>query len=174
MAKHIDIEIDKLTNSIENSITGEVFATSVLPLVATHSREIKKKDWGFNWKKELKEKEKTVFKLVTVSNPNIVHGLISLEDKGSFILLHLIESARFNKGKEKIYLGVPGNLVAFACKRSFESGYEGFVNFVAKSKLIEHYKETLQAKVLYDNHMAIDTKGAAILVNKYFNIEDIW
>ena len=56
----------------------------------------------------------------------------------------------------------------------FESGYEGFVNFVAKSKLVEHYKETLHAKVLYDNHMAIDSRGAAILVKRYFNKEDIW
>ena len=52
--------------------------------------------------------------------------------------MHLIESAPFNLGKEKIYLGVPGNLVAFACKLSFQRGGEGYVSFLSKTKLIEH------------------------------------
>ena len=37
--------------------------------------------------------------------------------------MHLIESNKFNRGAKKVYLGVPGNLVAFACKYSFEKGY---------------------------------------------------
>jgi len=45
--------------------------------------------------------------------------------------MHLIESVKFNKGKLKIYAGVPGNLVAFACKRSFDKGYEGYLAFDA-------------------------------------------
>jgi hypothetical protein len=32
------------------------------------------------------------------------------------VFMHLVESAPFNKGKTKLYSGVPGNLVAFACK----------------------------------------------------------
>jgi len=31
-SQHIDIEVDKLTNSIENVITGDSFATEVLLL----------------------------------------------------------------------------------------------------------------------------------------------
>jgi len=38
------------------------------------------------------------------------------------IFMHLIESAKFNKGKSKVYLGVPENLVAFACKVSVDKG----------------------------------------------------
>lgn len=52
--------------------------------------------------------------------------------------MHLVESAKFNKGKSKVYIGVPGNLVAFACKVSFDKGHEGFVAFDSKSVLIEH------------------------------------
>lgn len=50
--------------------------------------------------------------------------------------MHFIESATFNKGKIKVYLGVPGNLVAFACKVSVDKGYEGFIAFDAKTALI--------------------------------------
>jgi hypothetical protein len=38
-------------------------------------------------------------------------------------------SAPCNKGKSKMYSGVPGNLVAFACKVSFQRGHEGNVSF---------------------------------------------
>jgi len=34
--------------------------------------------------------------------------------------MNLIENAKFNKGEKKLYKGVTGNLVAFACKTAFE------------------------------------------------------
>jgi len=169
LAKHIDIEIDKLTNSIENRISGEVFDTDVVKIEPSQSKLIKKNDWGFDWKKELKESTRDVFKLSTVANPSIIQGLISLEDNKDHILMHLIENAQFNKGKKKLYVGVPANLVAYACKYSFDLGYEGYVGFIAKSKLIEHYKETLRAEVLYGSYMRIDTASARYLIDRYFN-----
>ncbi len=116
----LDFEVDKLTNSIENVVSGEVFDTLVTLLKATDSKQIKKTEWTFNWHTELKDKAKQVYKLTTVNNPTIIHGLISLTDKGDHIFMDLIESAKFNKGKNKLYKGVAGNLVAFACKLSFE------------------------------------------------------
>jgi hypothetical protein len=50
--------------------------------------------------------------------------------------MHLIESAKFNKGKNKVYVGVPGNLVAYGCKVSVDKGHEGFLAFDAKTTLI--------------------------------------
>ena len=52
--------------------------------------------------------------------------------------MDLIENAKFNKGRNKLYKGVAGNLVAFACKTSFENGFDGVVSFIAKSQLIDH------------------------------------
>ncbi|MFT4062145.1 MAG: hypothetical protein QM642_07285 [Edaphocola sp.] len=162
----LDFEIDKLTNSIENAISREVFDTSVSQV--TDIKQIKKADWTFNWQQEIKDKSKSVFKLTTISNPTIIHGLISLTDKGDHIFMDLIESAKFNKGKNKLYKGVAGNLVAFACKTSFEKEYDGVVSFVAKSQLIDHYSLTLGAKIFSGNRMFIDTKEACVLTTKYF------
>lgn len=61
-----------------------------------------------------------------------------------------------------------GNLVAFACKLSFEKGYDRVVSFIAKSQLVDHYKTTLGAKLFAGNRMFIDTREALILVSKYF------
>jgi hypothetical protein len=104
-----------------------VFETEVVQLTLIDSKQIQKADWRFDWKKEIKNNTKSVYKLTTPNNPNIFQGLISIKDKQDHIFMHLIESAKFNKKTNKVYLGVPGNLVAFACKVCFEKGYQGFL-----------------------------------------------
>lgn len=165
---YLDFEVDKLTNSIENAISGEVFDTLIVQLKATDGKGIKKTEWAFNWHNGIKDKTKQVYKLTTISNPAIIHGLISLTDKGDHIYMDLIESAKFNKGKNKLYRGVAGNLVAFACKMSFEKKYDGVVSFIAKTQLVEHYEKTLGAKLFSGSRMFIDTREAFILTTKYF------
>lgn len=164
----LDFVIDKLTNSIENSVSGELFDTLITQLSLSYSKQLKKTEWVFNWKAELQDDSKQVFKLTTVNNPTIIHGLISLTDKGDHIFMDLIESAKFNKGKSKLYNGVAGNLVAFGCKLSFERKYDGVVSFIAKTQLIKHYEQTLGAKIFSGSRMFIDTKEAVTLVTKYF------
>ena len=83
----MDIEVDTITNSIENAISGEVFDTLIVKLKPADSKSIKKTEWDFNWHNELNNKTKQVYKLTTVSNPTIIHGLISLTDKGDHIYM---------------------------------------------------------------------------------------
>ena len=166
--KALDFVIDKLTNSIENISTGEVFDTIVVRLTSKDLKSIIKSEWQFDWNKELNDKTKEVYKLTTEHNPTIIQGLLSIEDKEDHIFMHLIESSKFNKGKNKIYLGVPGNLVAFACKISVDRGFEGFVAFDAKSALIKHYQETLHATHFRGLRMFIETKAALRLISQYF------
>ena len=44
--------IDKLTNSIENIITGEVFDTEITFLTFADTKSIKKSAWQFDWHKD--------------------------------------------------------------------------------------------------------------------------
>jgi hypothetical protein len=46
-----------------------------------------------------------------------------------YLEMHLIENAPHNFGTKKTYLGVAGNLVAFACKMSFELRISGVYRF---------------------------------------------
>lgn len=82
--------------------------------------------------------------------------------------MHLVESAPFNKGKTKVYLGVLGNLVAYACKLSFQRGHEGNVAFLSKTQLIEHYEIILGTFHFGGRVMIIETNAALKLINKYF------
>lgn len=166
--KPLDFEIDKLTNSIENTYTGEVFDTVVVRLTLKNLSLIQESEWLFDWKYEIKDKSKEVYKLSTSNNPTIIQALISIEDKQDHIFMHLIESSKFNKGKNKVYLGVPGNLIAFACKVSVDRGYHGFLAFDAKTALIKHYQETLHAKHFRGLRMFIDNIAAQRLILQYF------
>ena len=165
----LDFIIDKLTNSIENVVTGDSFATDISLLKSSDLKNItKKNNWLFDWKQEFKQPERDVFKLTIVNNSEIIQGLICVEVKEDHVYMHLVESAPFNKGKTKVYAGVSGNLVAFACKLSFQRGHEGNVSFVSKTLLIEHYEKTLGALHFGGRVMIIETQSALKLINKYF------
>jgi hypothetical protein len=165
----IDIEIDELTNSIKNVISGDIFPTDITRITKLDLKTITKKNgWQFDWRLELKYPERDIYKLTIVNNQSIIQGLISLEIKSDHIFMHLVESAPFNKGKTKLYSGVPGNLVAFACKLSFQRGLEGNIAFISKTQLIDHYIETLGAIHFGGRLMIINTNAALILINKYF------
>lgn len=167
--KGLEFVIDKITNSIENAVTGDSFQTEVSILTNSDLKLLSdKKLWVFDWKAELKDPKKEVFKLTIIHNPNVIQGLISIEDKKDHVFMHLVESASFNKGKDKIYLGVPGNLVAYACKRAFQLGYEGNIAFTSKSKLIQHYENSLGAIHIGGRTMIIHQTAALRLINKYF------
>ncbi len=82
--------------------------------------------------------------------------------------MHLLESAPHNWGQGKQHVGVAGNLVAFACKNSFDLGFDGHIAFTAKTRLIKHYIDTLDAEIIYGRRLGIFTPAAKKLVNSYF------
>jgi hypothetical protein len=165
---YIDIEIDRLTNSIANAFSGDKFDTEIISLSKEDLKKLKKKDWLFDWHYESKQLDRFVFKLVIQGNEDVIQGLVSLSVEEDHVYMHLIESAKFNKGKDKIYEGVPGNLVAFVCKHSLEKGHEGFIAFDAKTVLVKHYQETLYATHLKGSRMYIDNIAADRLIKQYF------
>jgi hypothetical protein len=58
---HIDIYIDKLTNSIENTISGDSFATQIHESALKDIKGANKKNgWNFNWQAEFKTHERTL------------------------------------------------------------------------------------------------------------------
>jgi hypothetical protein len=168
-ATGLDFVIDKLTNSIENRVTGDSFTTNVILFAKSDLKTVTKKSgWDFNWRFELTQPEREVYKLTISENANVIQGLISLEIKSDHVYMHLVESAPFNKGRTKMYTGVPGNLVAFACRLAFQRGFEGNVSFISKTKLIDHYIETLGAFHVGGRLMIIETQSALRLTGKYF------
>ncbi len=163
--------VDKLTNSIRNTISGDSFQTEISTLKKSDLKTVTKKGgWNFIWRKEFNHLMKEVYKLTIINNPGIIQGLLSITIESDHVFMNLLESAPFNIGKSKLYEGVAGNLVAYACKVSFQKGYEGFVAFTAKTNLIKHYEKMLGAFHFKNGRMIIPTESARKLVEMYFKI----
>ena len=165
----LDFIVDRLTNSIQNTISGDNFQTEVSSFTLKDSKQtIKKNGWNFNWKSELNNDINEVYKLTIVNNPDIIQGVLSVSKETDHIFMNLLENAPFNIWRNKLYEGIAGNLVAFACKLSFQYGFAGFVAFTAKTKLIGHYETSLGAYNFGGQRMIIETHAAKTLVEKYF------
>lgn len=167
-----DFIIDRLTNSILNTISGDSFPTEVSILTKSDLKNTtKKKGWNFDWRLEFKNEKTEQYKLTIINNPSIIQGLLSITIEIDHVFINLLESAPFNIGQNKLYEGVAGNLVAFACKASFQKGFEGFVAFTDKTQLIKHYEKTLGAFHFKNQRMIIDSRAAKRLVEKYFKTQ---
>lgn len=167
--QEIKIWIDGLTNSIVNTISGDSFPTEVTEVNRSDLKLVtKNREWNFNWKAEIKVHDAFIYKLSILNNPDIIQGLISIQDKGDHIFVNLVENAPFNIGKKKLYEGGSGNLFAFACKMSWDNGNQGFVSLISKTKLMEHYNKTLGAVIVFGSRMVIEPREALKFIKQYF------
>ena len=99
----LDFEIDRLTDSILNTISGDSFQTEVSLLTKSDLKTItKSKGWLFNWRHEFNQPDKEVYKLTIIDNPYIVQGLISFTVRIDHVYMFLLESAPFNLGRDKL------------------------------------------------------------------------
>jgi hypothetical protein len=166
--RRLGFEVDKLTTSIEDVQSGKNFETEISNVTLNELTRLDEEEWLFDWVSEFLDEGREVYKLTTRENPSVIQGLISLTEQHDHVFVYLIENAPFNIGKKKLFAGVAGNLMAFACKRSFELGYQGVVSFTAKTRLMAHYEKTLRAKRFAYNQMFIDTEDAKAHVRQYF------
>lgn len=111
----------------------------VIELVnAQDYKHITKAKYWFNWKTE---KNNLVYKLRLVDSDEIL-GLISMipfEDEERFEI-KLLAVSKENRGKGKIYEGIAGNLIAYACREAIRLfGEDACVSLFPKTELREHY-----------------------------------
>lgn len=163
-----DFKINILTEPILNRASGDTIITEISLVTKTDLKLLtKSRGWLFNWKYEFNQINREVYKLTILDQPIVIQGLMSLTVKSDHVYIYLLESTSSNIGRDKIYEGVPGNLVAFACKLSFQSGGEGYVSFESKTELIDHYINTLGASNFGGRLMIINSMTAKRLIDKY-------
>ena len=142
----IDILIDNLTNCLVCAETGEECNTEYRLVARTITKqdaaELKAQGWRFDW--------------------SIPH------QNGYEVYELLLEN---NVGSSGKYKGVGAHLFAIACKLSWDAGNEGYVQFTAKTDLVEHYRKMLNAKSIDWHTLYIESYGAIDLINKYFKGE---
>ena len=168
----IDIIIDTLTNCLIRTETGEECDTEYRLVARTitkqDSLELKARGWKFDW--SLPHQNGYEIYELLLENDDEVQGMIALKHIRDQYYTHvdIVEAAPFNVGHTGMYKGVGAHLFAIACKLSWDAGNEGYVQFTAKTDLVEHYIKMLNAKCIDWHTLYIDTYGAIALIKKYF------
>lgn len=98
---------------------------------------ITKARYFFNWKTE-----NEVFKIYIKGTQDIL-GLVSLivHEEEKRIEINLLAVSIENRGKNKVFEGIAGNLIAWACREAVKKfGEDACISLVPKTGLIKHYK----------------------------------
>ena len=157
-------------------LSDNVKVRAVIKEIKYSKNEFKK--WLFDWSKT----EKKGYKILAlyVEGDNRIQGAISIREnpQNMSIEIDIVESAPFNssynkKVKDKEYNEVGICLFTEVCKRSFEIGYDGYVEFIAKSNLVKYYMDNMRAIPIDAQRMYINTSGARWLVEKYYGGVDL-
>ncbi|MEX2411148.1 MAG: N-acetyltransferase [Candidatus Paceibacterota bacterium] len=118
--------------------TGKKNKVEIVPVVVSDYKILGKDRYFFDWKTE---KMYEVYKL-RVIGLNDVLGLVSMERIPSEWRIHirLLTVSVENKGKEKKYDGIAGNLMAFTAKIAVREYAElACVSLRPKSQIAQHY-----------------------------------
>lgn len=122
-------------------------------------KKITKGKFFFDWRTE---KDNRVYKLIEEESNEIV-GLISLihkEDEQRFEI-NLLAVSKENRGSKKIYEGIAGNLIAYACREAIKwHAIEGCVSLIPKTVLRKHY---LLKYGMMDAGIAVFLEGKPLL-----------
>lgn len=168
----IEIFIDSLTNCLICTETGRECDTEYRLAAKTITKQDASKliaqGWKFDWSIP-HQNGYEVYELL-LENDEEVQGRIALKHIRDQYYTHvdIVEAAPFNMGSGGKYKGVGAHLFAIACKLSWDAGNEGYVQFTAKTDLVDHYMKTLNAKRIDWNTLYIDSYGAVALIHKYF------
>ena len=168
----IDIQIDSLTNCLVCRETGEQLDTEFRLVLKTISKKdaaaLQRKGWKFDWSIP-HQHDYEVYELL-LKDDTQVQGMIALKHIRDQFYTHvdIVEAAPENIGHLGKYKGVEAHLFAIACKLSWDVGNEGYIQFTAKTNLVEHYRETLGARNIDSQKMYIDSYGALKLIQTYF------
>lgn len=138
----IDIFIDTHTNCLIDRKSGEICETTFhkVPILTPKDAKILLcEGWRFDWSIP----QQKAYEVYELKVGNEREGLIAIKHMKSDYYTHvdIVESAPYNIGRDGKYEGVGAHLFAIACMKSWECGNEGFVQFTAKTNLVEHYKK---------------------------------
>lgn len=108
-----------------------------------------------------------------VEGTKVTQGLIACREykdqnntKG-YIEVALAEANPKNVGVTGRYKGVGAHLFSIVSRLSFDLGYDGFVTFVSKTNLVQHYINELHAELLFGTNMQLSTQASKYLVEVY-------
>lgn len=118
--------------------TAKDYTIEILPVEDIDYKSLKKDRYFFDWKEE---KEQEIYKLIREGSDEIL-GVISVERIPTEWRIHirLLTVSRENKGKDKEYDKIAGNLIAYVSKLAVEEfGELACISLRPKTLIAQHY-----------------------------------
>jgi hypothetical protein len=151
--------------NIVEVLTGTLCPIEVLPVTNTDFTSISKARYFFDWKEEKKEE---VYKLVLKGQKDIL-GLVSIERIPSEWRIHirLLTVSVENKGKEKQFDKITGNLIAYVAKIALANfGQMACVSLRPKSSITKHYMTKYNINIT-GMTLSLEVPEIVNLINEY-------
>jgi len=153
-------------NIIEIS-TGEKHLVDILPVEIDDFKILRKDRYFFDWKIE---KNYEVYKLQIKASSDIL-GLVSIDKIPQEWRIHirLLTVSKENKGNEKRYDKIAGNLIAFVAKIAIrEFGELACVSLRPKSQIAQHYIDKYNMNIT-GMTLSLEVPEIIDLINLYDN-----
>ena len=171
----IKIIIDEITPCLKDNQSNTYVDTDyeiidhISSSTALHMRKYEK--WEFDWSDP--DLDDCSIYALFVKGTKQTQGLIACREyknqkqtKG-YIEVALAEANPKNVGKDGKYKGVGAHLFSIASRLSLDLGYDGYVTFISKTNLVQHYIDELHAEVLFGSNMQLGTEASKRLVEIY-------
>lgn len=152
---------------IIDTSTGEKHSVDILPVEIDEFKTLRKDRYFFDWKIE---KNQEVYKLQIKGSSDIL-GLVSIERITQEWRIHirLLTVSKENKGNEKEYDKIAGNLIAFVAKIAIrEFGELACVSLRPKSQIARHYIDKYNMNIT-GMTLSIEVPEIIDLINLYDN-----
>ncbi|MEZ5039936.1 MAG: hypothetical protein R2828_08590 [Saprospiraceae bacterium] len=159
---------------LEEVASGEMIE-ALISKASSNEMPLRKDGWQFTWRQLSKTEGVDFYKLTKLGTPKEIEGILMLTLLNEeMFYMNNIEVAPHNYGSKGKYANVAGNLLAFACYKSFEQGknyYLGYLSFDSKTSLINLYQEKYGATLAMGQKMFFDPEAGKKLMKKYLKIE---
>jgi ribosomal protein S6E (S10) len=152
---------------IIDTSTGEKHSVDILPVEIDEFKTLRKDRYFFDWKIE---KNHEVYKLQIKGSSDIL-GLVCIERIPQEWRIHirLLTVSKENKGNEKKYDKIAGNLIAFVAKIAIrEFGELACVSLRPKSQIAQHYIDKYNMNIT-GMTLSIEVPDIIDLINLYDN-----
>ncbi len=150
---------------IVEASTGKTYPIEILPLEISDYKLLSKTRYFFDWTKEA---DQEIYKLV-IKGQNDIQGLVSLERIPSEWRIHirLITVSEENKGKNKYFDRITGNLLTHVAKIAVaEYGVLACVSLRPKSSIAQHYVDKYHMNITGIS-LSLEVPEILNLINKY-------
>ncbi|MDR0853219.1 MAG: hypothetical protein LBN34_02515 [Clostridiales Family XIII bacterium] len=136
------------------------------------AQTLSKRGWSFNW--ELRASASA--KKIALTIEDEIEGIVEFDRDTTSLLnnAYTLEIDPRNRGNSRRYEGIAGTLFAYVAQDAFIAGFDGFVAFISKTNLVEHYIKYYGAERIYGDKLVFREQASRKLIEEFLNRDEVY